>query len=83
MKVTVIPLVLGAFVTVPKGQKNKLEELKIKGERIPTSATIAPVIIGALGMIKKTIGKNINKIPGSSSLYEMQRIALCGIAYLL
>ena len=35
-----------------------------------------PVIAGALGMIKKGTSKHINKIPGSSSQYEIKTIAL-------
>ena len=42
---------------------------------------VMPVIVGALGMIKKDTDKHTNKIPGSPSLYEIQEIALCGIAY--
>ena len=40
-------------------------------------STTVPVIVGALGMIKKKADKHKNRIPGSSNLYEMQKIALC------
>ena len=38
--------------------------------------TTMPVIVGALGMIKKGTDKHINKIACSSSLCEMQKITL-------
>ena len=38
------------------------------------------VIVGTLDMIKKKTDKHINKIPGSSSLYEIQQIPLCRTA---
>ena len=34
--------------------------------------TTVPVILGALGMIKKETDKHIYKIPGSPNLYEIQ-----------
>ena len=34
-----------------------------------------PVIIGALGLIKKGIDKYINKIPGNIKIVELQKIA--------
>ena len=42
-----------------------------------------PVIVQAIGVIKKDTDKHINKIPGSPSLYEIQKIALCETAHLL
>ena len=38
-----------------------------------------PVIVGAFGMIYKGTDKRIN----SPSLYETEKLALCGTAYLL
>ena len=40
-----------------------------------------PVVIGALGMIKK--GTTEKQKPGSQNLAEMQKIALTGTAYTL
>ena len=40
-------------------------------------------MMGALGMIKKGADKYIYKIPGSPSIYEILKIALCGTAHLL
>ena len=63
---------------------NKYKELKIEIEKMWYLKTITePVIVGALGVIKKKgTDKNI-RISGSPSQYEIQKIALCGTAHLL
>ena len=45
--------------------------------------TVIPVVIGALGIIKKGTEKHLEKIPGSSNLAEMQKIAPTGTAHIL
>ena len=45
-------------------------------------ATTIPIIMGALGMIRKRTGKNIEKIPGNRKLQEMQ-ITLIVTAHIL
>ena len=42
-----------------------------------------PVIVGALGMIKKGTQKYVNEIPGNLSLAEIQKIVLSTTAYIL
>ena len=42
-----------------------------------------PFVIGALDMIKKGTEKYLEKIPGSSNLAEMQKIAPTGTAHIL
>ena len=42
-----------------------------------------PVIVGALGMIKKGTQKYVNEIPGNLSLAENQKIVLIGTAHIL
>ena len=42
-----------------------------------------PVMSGGLGMTEKSIEKYLEKIPGSPSLAELQKIALTGTAYIL
>ena len=44
---------------------------------------IVPVVIGALGVIKKDIDKQICKIPGNINVTELQKIALLGSAQIL
>lgn len=42
-----------------------------------------PVIIGALGVIKKGLEKYTEKIPGNVCIYELQKITLLGTAHIL
>ena len=45
--------------------------------------TTIPVVIGALGVIKKAMRSNIEKIPDKISLEELQTITLLGTAHIL
>ena len=48
------------------------------------STTIVPVIVGALGRIRKWTDKHIKKMLGRESVYEIEKkIALGRTAYLL
>ena len=42
-----------------------------------------PVVIGALGMIKKGTQSYLDKIPGKPSLYEIQKIVLNSTSHIL
>ena len=47
------------------------------------NATIIPVVIGALGLIKKGLEKCIQQIPGNIKIHELQKITLLGTARIL
>ena len=52
----------------------KYKDLEIEIEKMwHLKTTTVPVILIALGIIKKETNKHINKIPGSPSLYEIQK----------
>lgn len=63
---------------------SKYKDLEIETERMwgMKSKTI-PVVIGALGVIKKGTGKYINEIPGKTQLRELQKTTLLGTAHIL
>ena len=42
-----------------------------------------PVVIGTLGVIKKGLEKYVDKIPGTVSIDELQKITLLGTARIL
>ena len=44
--------------------------------------TVIPVVIGALGMIKRKSEDHMKQIPGSPCLQELQKIVLNGTAHL-
>ena len=45
--------------------------------------TTVPVVIGALGTIKKDIENYTNKIPGKINIHKLQKITLLSTAHLL
>ena len=80
-------------VTVPSDQsislkefqkRSKYTDLEIEVTKIwKLKAKITPVVIGALGMIKKGTQNIIDQIPGKPSLQEMQKIVLTSTAHIL
>ena len=65
---------------------SKYKDLEIEIEKMYLITTTVPVIMGALGMIKKRTGKDI-KILGSLSLYEIPKkwhlaeLLICFVEY--
>ena len=45
--------------------------------------TTVPVVMGALGTIKKEMENYSNKIPGTINIHELQKITLFSTAHLL
>ena len=46
-------------------------------------ATPILVVIGALGLIKRGIEKDIQQIPGNTKIHELQKIRLLGTSHIL
>ena len=44
---------------------------------------IIPVVVGALGLTKKGVGKVTSRIPGNVSTNEIQKITVPGTAHIL
>ena len=80
-------------VAVPSDQNISLKEFqklsKYKDLEIEVTnmwefkTNIIPVVIGALGMIKKGTQNFIDQIPGKPSLQEIQKIVLTSTAHIL
>ena len=63
---------------------SKYKDLEIEIERMwGLKATTVPVIIGALGLIKKGLDNFINRIPGNIKVIELQKIVLLDTAHIL
>ena len=63
---------------------SKYEDLEIEISKMwKMKTTTIPVVMGALGVIKKGMRSNIEKIPGKISLEELQKITLLGTAHIL
>ena len=64
-----------------KFSKYKDQEIEIEKMWSMNTMTI-PVIIGALGLVRKGMEKYINKIPGNISIQETQKCVLLGTAHI-
>ena len=63
---------------------SKYKGLEIKIEQMwGMKATTIPVVIGALGLIKKIVEKYTKQIPGNFKISELQKIALLGTPIIL
>ena len=63
---------------------SKYKDLQIEIERMwHLKTTIVPVVVGALGMVKKGIQNHLNTIPGEPNLQEIQKIVLTSTTHLL
>ena len=63
---------------------NKYKDLETEISKMWKMKTeIIPVIVGALGMIKKGAQRYVNEIPGNVSLDEIQKIVLNRTAHIL
>ena len=43
--------------------------------------TIIPVIIGATGIVTRSLSKNLEAVPGKHSIDSLQKTAILGISY--
>ena len=63
---------------------SKYKDLEIETPRMWGMRTeTVPVIVGALGLIRKGMDQNLGKIPGASNISELQKIILLGTAHIL
>ena len=63
---------------------SKYKDLEIEISRMWNMKTeVIPVVIGALGLMKKGVEQYTNRIPGNINIYEVQKIALLGTAHIL
>ena len=63
---------------------SKYKDLEIEINRMwGTKTTTIPVVIGALGLVKKGLEKYTDNIPGNINIQEVQKIALLGTAHII
>ena len=63
---------------------SKYKHLEIEIARMWKMGTeTIPVVVGALGVIKKGLKKYVDKMPGTVSIVELQKITLLGSARIL
>ncbi|XP_013404332.1 uncharacterized protein LOC106169420 [Lingula anatina] len=63
---------------------SKYKDLEIEINRMRGKRTITiPVVIRALGLVKKGLEKYTDKIPGNTNIHEVQKIVLLGTTHIL
>ena len=78
-----VPSDRNTFVKVTE-KLSKYKDLEIETSRMWGMRTeTIPVIIGALGAIKKGLEAYLGRIPGQLSISELQKITLLGTAHIL
>jgi len=70
-------------------QKQKEKKLKYKSLGIEIQRmgnlkyTIVPVINGATGIVTRSLGKNLEAVPGKHSIYSLQKTAVLGTSHII
>ena len=70
-------------------QKEEEKKLKYKSLRIEIKrmwnlkCTIVPVIIGATGIVTRSLRKNLETVPGKRSIDSLQKTAILGTSHVI
>ena len=63
---------------------SKYKDLEIEVAKMwRMKPTIVPVIVGALGLVRKRMKEHASKIPGQISIEEIQKIVLLGTSHIM
>ena len=63
---------------------SKYKDLQIEIERMwHLKTTVIPIVVGALGMVKRGIENHLKSLPGEPKLQEIQKIVLTSTAHIL
>jgi hypothetical protein len=72
------------FMQKEAEKKLKYKSLGIEIQRMwNLKCTVIPVIIGATGIVTKTLRKNLEAIPGKHSIDSLQQTAVLGTAHII
>ena len=65
-------------------KKSKLKDLELEIQRIWHMKTVViPVVVGALGTVKKGMVENIKKVSETATVTEIQKICMLGFTQIL
>jgi hypothetical protein len=66
------------------GKEVKIQELRYRDTTMwNLKCTIIPVIIGATGIVTKSLRKNLKAIPGKHSIDSLQQTAILGTSHII
>ena len=62
----------------------KYVDLQLECQRMwDETVEVVPIFTGATGVVEKNLKKYINRIPACHNVYNLQRLAILGIAHIL
>ena len=66
------------------GNKLKYKSLCIEIKRMwNLKCTIIPIIIGAIGIVTRSLRKNLEAVPGEHSIDSLQKTAILGTSHII
>jgi len=66
------------------GKKLKYRSLCVEIQRMwNLKCTIVPVIIGATGIVMRSLRKNLGAVPGKCSIDSLQKTAILGMSHII
>jgi len=99
LKCTIIPVITGATGIVTRSLRKNLEAVPGKYSRDSLQKTailgrpnhrwvdiiiiIIPVIIGATGIVTRSLRKNLEAVPGKCSIDSLQNTAILGTSHMI
>ena len=83
MMMVIIIIIIIIFVII-KGKKLKYKSLCIEIQRMwNLTCTTVPVIIGATGIVTRSLKKNLEAVPGKHSIDSLQKTAILGTSHII
>ncbi|KAI5731215.1 hypothetical protein M8J77_006429 [Diaphorina citri] len=83
----IIDVAIPADMNIERKEAEKIlkyKDLGIEIERMwNTTVKIIPIVIGALGVVPKSLKENLQSLPGKFSINRIQESALLGTAYIM
>jgi hypothetical protein len=72
-------------VVQKEAEKNlKYKRLRVEIQRMwNLKCTVIPVIIGATGILMKSLRKNLETIPGKRSIHSLEKTAILGTSHII
>jgi len=71
-------------IIIMNNNKLKYKILCIEIQRMwNLKCTIVPVIIGATGIVTRSLGKNLETVPGKHSIDSLQKTAVLGTSHII
>jgi hypothetical protein len=79
-----IVIIMIIIIIIGSGKKLKYKSLCIEIQRMwNLKCTIIPIIIGANGIVTRSLRKNLEALPGKHSIDSLQKTAILGTSHVI